>query len=124
MATVSERWNELHRLHTKVEAAVEAAVREQHGIGISEYAIMAVLAEHGHARMQRLAEAVELPQSTTSRLVARLESTGLLARYLCEADRRGVFTSITEAGRASHRAARKTYEKALATALGNARVQR
>jgi DNA-binding MarR family transcriptional regulator len=118
MASAGERWQQLHRLHARVEAALEGALQGEYELSANEYAILAVLAEHGHARMQPLAQAVELPQSTTSRLVARLEAIGLLARYLCEADRRGVFTSITEAGRATHKAALVTYENTLSAHLG------
>lgn len=116
MPAAADRWRELHRLHLRVEAALEAALRA-HRLTAGEYAILEVLAEHGHARMQLLAQAVELPQSTTSRLVARLEQTGLLERYICEADRRGVFTSITAAGRTTQRAAQASFEEALASAL-------
>ena len=41
-----------------------------------------------HMRMQQLASAVVLSQSATTRLVTRLEERGLLARYLCDTDRR------------------------------------
>ncbi|GAA2714191.1 MarR family winged helix-turn-helix transcriptional regulator [Actinoplanes palleronii] len=112
----ADRWRELHRLHVRVEVAIEAALRA-HRLTAGEYAILEVLAEHGHARMQLLAQAVELPQSTTSRLVAQLEQTGLLERYLCEADRRGVFTSITADGRVAQRAAQVSYEEALESTL-------
>jgi DNA-binding MarR family transcriptional regulator len=117
MASAAERWRELHRLHTRVETAVETILQTEHRLSANAYLILEVLAEHGHARMQPLAQAVELPQSTTSRLVAGMEATGLLTRYLCEADRRGVFTSITDAGRTAHQSARVTYESTLSAIL-------
>ncbi|HEX5595057.1 MAG TPA: MarR family transcriptional regulator [Micromonosporaceae bacterium] len=66
---------------------------------------------------QRVAELVGLPQSTTSRLVARLENAGLLERYLCDTDRRGVYTQITPAGRAIQAAAAATYDDVLREVL-------
>lgn len=114
--SAADRWRELHRLHQQVETAIDAALRA-HRLTAGEYAILEVLAEHGHARMQLLAQAVEMPQSTTSRLVTHLEQTGLLERYTCEADRRGIFTSITPMGRTQHRAAQVSYEEALAATL-------
>ncbi|MFD7097806.1 MarR family winged helix-turn-helix transcriptional regulator, partial [Streptomyces xanthophaeus] len=37
-------------------------------------------------------------QSATTRLVTRLEDRGLLERYLCPTDRRGIYTNVTAAG--------------------------
>lgn len=45
--------------------------------------------------MNQLANAVVLSQSATTRLVTRLEDRGLLARYLCADDRRGIYTEVT-----------------------------
>ncbi len=58
-----------------------------------------------------------LSQSALSRAVARLEKTGLVERALCEADRRGVFVTVTEAGRRRHAEARKTQLQVLARHL-------
>lgn len=48
--------------------------------------------QHGehHLRMSQVARAAALSNSATSRLVERLEACGLLRRYLCATDRRGV----------------------------------
>ena len=38
------------------------------------------------------------PRPALSRTVARLEKGGLVERALCEADRRGIFVALTDAG--------------------------
>lgn len=52
----------------------------------------------------------------------RLEDRGLLARILCDDDRRGIYTELTSAGRALLRKARPTHDRALAAAVASAEV--
>ncbi len=73
--------------------------------------------EGGHLQMKQVADAVVLSQSATTRLVTRLEDRGLLARYLCPPDRRGIYTDVSEAGRQLLSAARPTNDAALREAL-------
>jgi len=70
--------------------------------------------------MNELADAVVLSQSATTRLVTRLEDRGLLTRYLCPDDRRGIYTDVTEPGRRLLEEARPTNERAVREALDQA----
>lgn len=70
--------------------------------------------------MKQVADAVVLSQSATTRLVSRLEDRGLLTRYLCPTDRRGIYTNVTEAGLTLLEEARPTNEAALREALDEA----
>lgn len=67
--------------------------------------------------MRQVADAVVLSQSATTRLVTRLEDRGLLSRYLCPTDRRGIYTNVTEAGLTLLEEARPTNDTALREAL-------
>lgn len=49
----------------------------------------------GRRRRKQAADAVTLRQSATTRLVTRPENRGLLSRYLCLTDRRGICTDVT-----------------------------
>jgi DNA-binding MarR family transcriptional regulator len=49
-------------------------------------------------RLNELAQAVLLSRSNLTRLIDRLEATGLIERESCEIDRRGAFAVITEEG--------------------------
>lgn len=121
LPTVLERrWQEFRRLETRIEEATERALRAHHGISASEYAALAALAysdDGGHLRQQVLAEEIPLNESSVTRLVTRLEKAGLTERYLCETDRRGVYTQITARGRRLVEEARATLLAALEDAL-------
>lgn len=78
------------------------------------------LAHDDELRIQELADAVGLNQSSASRLAARLEAAELTRRAFCEKDRRGVYTQLTDEGHERLRAATPTYEAALTTALDQA----
>ena len=72
----------------------------------------------GKSRMQELAEVVHATQSTVSRVVARLEDEGLACRAMCTDDRRGIFASLTDAGRERVAEAKPTYRRVIADTLG------
>jgi DNA-binding MarR family transcriptional regulator len=114
----------LRLLQARVDDATEQALQHAHQISVTEYLALAALAysnDGGHLRQQVLAEAIPLQHSSVSRLVGRLDRAGLTERYLCESDRRGVYTQITAEGRALVRSARRTYLKAIQGALIGAR---
>lgn len=69
---------------------------------------------------KQVADAVVLSQSATTRLVSRLEDRGLLTRYLCDTDRRGIYTDVTDAGLTLLAQARPTNDDALRAALDEA----
>jgi DNA-binding MarR family transcriptional regulator len=71
-------------------------------------------------RMQQLARAAALSSSATTRLVNRLEERGLLRRILCEDDRRGIYTELTDAGQALLAQARPTHDRVLEHRLDEA----
>jgi DNA-binding MarR family transcriptional regulator len=72
--------------------------------------------------MQQLAGAASLSHSATTRLVTRLEGRGLLSRYLCDDDRRGIYSTLTTDGKELQEQARPVYDRALSEALDGARA--
>ncbi|MEU3657292.1 MarR family transcriptional regulator [Streptomyces sp. NPDC032161] len=125
LTSLSQGWCALSLLHGKIEARVERALQTEHGLSVREYSLLDVLSRQhdgpgGHLQMKQVADAVVLSQSATTRLVTRLEHRGLLTRYLCDTDRRGIYTDVTEAGLALLAAARPTNDSALRTALDQA----
>jgi DNA-binding MarR family transcriptional regulator len=118
----AQGWRTLAALHDRIEVALEKALQREHQLSVVEYAVLDMLANQDgwHMRMRQLARAVVLSHSATTRLVNRLEERGLLSRYLCEDDRRGIYTEVTDAGRQLLTASRPTHEAALAEALAEA----
>ncbi|MFD4631638.1 MarR family winged helix-turn-helix transcriptional regulator [Streptomyces sp. NPDC058284] len=122
---LAQSWCALSLLHGKIEARVERALQAKHGLSVREYSLLDVLnrqhdGEGGHLQMKQVADAVVLSQSATTRLVTRLEERGLLSRYLCPTDRRGIYTDVSEAGAALLAEARPTNDAALREALDEA----
>ncbi|KRV49623.1 MarR family transcriptional regulator [Wenjunlia vitaminophila] len=118
-------WCALSLLHDRIEAHIERALQARHGLSVREYSLLDVLSqqhtdEGRHLRMSEVADAVVLSQSATTRLVSRLEDRGLLSRYLCPTDRRGIYTEVTDAGLALLAEARPTNDTALREALDQA----
>jgi DNA-binding MarR family transcriptional regulator len=113
-------WKALSFIYVKVDSALESDL-QQYGLSLSQFTVLQHLADHPerHMRMQQLADAVGLSQSAMSRLVERLEheSCGLLERFHCKQDRRGVYTRITDEGLSRLDEARTTYRSALKSAL-------
>lgn len=114
-----EAWRELMERHARTTSALERRLQHEHGLGVSEYEVLERLAAAGKdaQRMQELAEAVHLSQSALSRVVARLETDGLVERGMCPEDRRGIKACLTAAGRERYEAARPTHRTVLAETL-------
>ncbi|WP_326837795.1 MarR family transcriptional regulator [Amycolatopsis rhabdoformis] len=118
----AQGWRTLAALHARIEDRLQRALERDHELSVSEYTVLDVLARQDgfHLRMNQLANAVVLSQSATTRLVTRLEDRGLLSRYLCPTDRRGIYTEVTLAGRKLLDEARPTHDAALTAALAEA----
>ncbi|MGN9836783.1 MarR family winged helix-turn-helix transcriptional regulator [Nonomuraea sp. H19] len=114
----AQGWRTLAALHAKIEDRLEKALQQEHGLSVSEYTVLDALARQDgwHMRMQQLARAVVLSQSATT----RLENRGLLRRYLCEDDRRGIYSEVTEAGRELLAQAQPTHDAVLKEVLAEA----
>jgi DNA-binding MarR family transcriptional regulator len=115
----AQGWRTLAALHGRLEEALEKALQAEFDLSVVEYTVLDTLARQDgwHMRMQQLARAAALSHSATTRLVNRLENRGLLSRYLCADDRRGIYSQITEQGRALLERARPVHDATLKEAL-------
>lgn len=125
LTALSQGWCALSLLHGRIESHIERALESQHALSVREYSLLDVLSRQhsgpgGHLQMKQVADAVVLSQSATTRLVTRLEDRGLLTRYLCATDRRGIYTDVTEDGMKLLAEARPTNDGALREALDEA----
>jgi len=115
-------WRDLLARHAATACALDRELNDRHGLGMSEFEVLERLAESvsggcAQLRVQELAGAVHLSQSALSRLIGRLEKDGLVERAMCDADRRGIFVSLTLAGRSRYDEARPTQREVLARTL-------
>ncbi len=101
MSKQSLSWLKLTQTIAAVEAKLSKVLQAQHGLGLSEYRALEILARSPNAemRMQELAAYLGLNQSSISRLVERLERDNSTVRDLCPDDKRGIYTVLTDTGR-------------------------
>ena len=118
-ADLRSSWRDLMAAHARISDALDHALQRRHGLSLTEFEVLQRLAESpdGHQRMQELAVEIHLSPSALSRLVGRLERTGLVERDICETDRRGIYACLTDAGRRVQDAAEPTHREVLAATL-------
>ncbi|MBH8599297.1 MULTISPECIES: MarR family winged helix-turn-helix transcriptional regulator [unclassified Thermoactinomyces] len=118
---IVKKWRSLHKIYTQVLHELERLLQEKHQLSLSEFHVLLILSEAPGYRMrlQQLANEAGLSQSAMSRLVSRLEdeSCGLLRRHICDTDRRGVYTKLTEKGKEQLAKVLPTYQEVIVTSF-------
>jgi DNA-binding MarR family transcriptional regulator len=95
-------WQTLRMAHDRVAQRLGSELSDACGLAINEFDVLLFLRSHpqDQVRIGALLEAVSLSQPALSRLVARLEARGLLARREAEDDARAVVVCLTDTGTA------------------------
>jgi DNA-binding MarR family transcriptional regulator len=93
-------WIAFLRAYAAVTRRLEAELHAERDLGLAEYdaLVQLALADDRRLRMSELAERVVLSRSGVSRLVDRLEATGLVVRAACKDDARVSWATLTDAG--------------------------
>jgi DNA-binding MarR family transcriptional regulator len=123
---VRAAWHALIAAKVASWNTLERELGDAHNLGVNDFEVLdhLVHADDQGRRAQDIADAVHLSQSALSRLADRLERDGLVQRCSCVTDRRGVFLQLTDAGRAKHAAALRTYCDVLSRTLPPALIAR
>jgi DNA-binding MarR family transcriptional regulator len=118
----AQGWRTLAALHGLLEESLEKALQAGFGLSVVEFTVLDTLDRQDgwHMRMQQLSRAAALSHSATTRLVTRLEKRGLLSRTLCDDDRRGIYSNLTDDGRALLAKARPVHDSTLSATLDEA----
>jgi DNA-binding MarR family transcriptional regulator len=100
-------WRALLETHAAVTELLARELSAERGLPLKAYDVLLNLAEspEGRLRMQELSASVLLSKSGLSRVVDRMEESGLVRRERSEDDRRGWFAVLTEQGRSALRRA-------------------
>lgn len=111
--------NALLLLNRRVLADLDRDLRQEHGLGVSEFDVLITLynAPGRRLRMSSLAERVMLSPAGVTHLVTRLERDGLVRREVDPSDRRRWYTLLTSNGDKVLRAARRTHNATLRRGL-------
>jgi DNA-binding MarR family transcriptional regulator len=94
-------WRSFLRTHSQLVRQLEQQLLEHGKIALGSYDVLVQLAEAPgyRLRMSELAEAVLLSRSGLTRLVDRLQRSGLVQREPDPDDARGMYTVLTAKGR-------------------------
>jgi len=104
-------WRAFIRAHAHVLAHLSQELLDEESLPATWYDVLVQLSEAAdhRLRMQDLADRVLLSQSGLTRLVDRMEKSGLVERIRCSEDGRGLFTHLTPEGLATLRRAYPTH---------------
>ncbi|MGH7641014.1 MAG: MarR family winged helix-turn-helix transcriptional regulator [Candidatus Dormibacteria bacterium] len=93
-------WKAFLRAHAVITRALERQLLASRDLPLAEYDVLVQLSEApGRAlRMAQLADQVLLSRSGLTRLVERMEQSGLVQRQSCPNDARGSLAVLTERG--------------------------
>jgi DNA-binding MarR family transcriptional regulator len=88
--------------HSTLTRQLSAQLVEQHGLTINEYEVLLLLSHEPDRRMRRidLSREVRLSPSGVTRMLDRLEATGLVEKGGCRSDARVTYAVLTDAGTA------------------------
>ncbi|MFJ3802551.1 MarR family winged helix-turn-helix transcriptional regulator [Streptomyces sp. NPDC090088] len=100
-------WRGFLRLSEKLEGRLGQLLQTESNVSPADFSVLVQLTDvpEGRLRYQDLARALEWEKSRTSHHIARMAGRGLVVREECPQDGRSAFVVITEAGRATIRAA-------------------
>lgn len=105
----------------EIEATLNKWLSQRYGLGLTDYRALTLLSEapDRELRITELATQVGLNQSSTTRLVARLEAKVFMVRDTCPDDGRGIYAVLTEPGLALVRDLTRTYNERLGALLAS-----
>ena len=100
---------------------------KSHGLSVSEWRVLAALAERDGVPMTQLGRRLLLKQPTLTKVIDRMERTFLVSRRTAREDRRRALVDLTELGRQLATpllACAREHEAWVARALGRAEYQK
>ncbi|QOS79055.1 MarR family transcriptional regulator [Paenibacillus sp. JNUCC31] len=113
-------WLSFSDIQTKINNRLESALEEKYSLSLKEFYVLYYLSQTSdkQLRLQQLQDLVGLSQSAISRLVVRMEAKncGALQRHVCENDRRGVYTCLTDLGENKFKKALVTFNETIQSA--------
>lgn len=86
--------------HATLTRRLSAQLVEEHGLTLSEYEVLLLLSREPDRAMRRidLSREVRLSPSGITRMLDRLEATGLVEKGACAKDARVTYAVLTDAG--------------------------
>ncbi|SEP21588.1 DNA-binding transcriptional regulator, MarR family [Trujillonella endophytica] len=114
-----ETWLRIVQVHDRITRRVDSALHRGHGISLTGFEALRRIADAPgeRASMGEVAEALGLSRAGVTSTVTRLVAAGLVVRERGADDRRLLHGRLTDAGRATVRAAAATHDDLVAHLL-------
>lgn len=112
--------NNLVRFETEIWHAIDVRLTAEFGLPMSKFEPMRVIARTPACRVHDIARELSLTPGGTSKIVDRLEASGLCQRRSNPADRRSAVIALTSEGELLLRKAAAAFEDELEARLGSA----
>jgi DNA-binding MarR family transcriptional regulator len=120
-----DAWLALVRTHSRLWDQVESHMRGDHGLSMARYDVLAHLdLAGGRLGLGELAATIALSPSGLSKLLDRMDASGLITRDPDPTDARAAFATITPEGRAIAARARNSHHAFLRETFGAALTDR
>jgi DNA-binding MarR family transcriptional regulator len=114
-------WMALGRTYPRYWDYLDAEMRREHGLTLSRYDVLAQLElAGGRLGLTELASRLWLSASGLSKLLDRMDASGLIVREPDPSDARSWFAVLTPTGRAQVRRARASHHALVASTFGSA----
>jgi DNA-binding MarR family transcriptional regulator len=120
MPDLKTLFNELVRLEVETWGAIDARLRAEHGLPLTRYEVMRVIASHQNCRVFDIVAELSLTTGGASKLVDAVESAGYTRRRPNPDDRRSSIIELTPAGKRIVEKATRTVEDELEQRIGSA----
>jgi DNA-binding MarR family transcriptional regulator len=122
MSPAVEVMSRLLGAHSAITGELSAQLVEQHGLTMSELEVLLLLSRAPEHSMRRvdLSRDVRLSPSGVTRMLDRMEATGLVEKGACKQDARVSYAVLTEAGMAKLHEAWPDHVAAIERLLGEA----
>ena len=85
---------------TRIHRQYARRIIDEQGIKPRNLSVLRYLSEHGAVTVSQIQEYIQHSPSTTSTMIADMETTGFVERTRSQEDRRVVFVALTPQGRA------------------------
>jgi len=108
-------WEGISRAHCSLVAAIEKDMQPQTGISLGWYQVLAHLSQAPDERLrfQDLARVVGITDSGASRRLEQMLKAGLIERFVCDSDRRGVYALMTAQGKETYTKAHTVFVRSI-----------
>ena len=117
--TPAETWLRIVQVHDRITRRVDSALHRQHGLSLTGFEALRLIAESSgeRATMGDVAEALGLSRPGVTSTVSRLVADGLVRRERVGGDKRLLHARLTDAGRERVTAAARTHDELVSRLL-------